>query len=242
MAIGTTQSASNLKLDFMNLLVTQMQNQNPLEPMSNEDMSAQLAQFSQLEQMENLNTSFDQILQNSKRNYAHSLIGKEVSFIDMESFNEEGNPGLKRNGQVVKIEMFGDMEILKVAEVDSQTLEIKEYDVKAEDITSTQLDQFKEYKEFEQLSNLNYSFDQVLNTSRGIYANGLIGKQVSFVDMDSDDSEGNPGLVRFGRVTGVNIDGGNEALKITEVNPETGDASEYTIDAGAVKGFAESFG
>ena len=134
MAIGSMQSASSQKLDFMNLLVTQLQNQNPLEPMSNQDMSAQLAQFSQLEQLENLNTSFDQVLENSQRDFANSMIGKEVTFVDMESFNPDGSPGVVRTGQVVKMEMLGDMEMLKIAEVDPITLEINEYDIKAEKV------------------------------------------------------------------------------------------------------------
>ncbi len=44
---------------FLELLMEQIRNQDPLEPVSNEDMLAQLAQFSSLEQMENLNTSFE---------------------------------------------------------------------------------------------------------------------------------------------------------------------------------------
>ena len=79
-AVTTTSSASNLQMDYMKLLVTQLQNQNPLEPMDNKDMSAQLAQFSQLQQTENLNTSFRQVLELTQRSYASSLIGKEVSF------------------------------------------------------------------------------------------------------------------------------------------------------------------
>ncbi len=79
-ATAPIQSASNLQADYMKLLVTQLQNQNPLEPMDNKDMSAQLAQFSQLQQTENLNTSFGKVLESVQRSYASSLIGKEVSF------------------------------------------------------------------------------------------------------------------------------------------------------------------
>ena len=67
-------------MDYMKLLVTQLQNQNPLEPLDNKDMSAQLAQFSQLQQTENLNASFSKVLESVQRSYASSLIGKEVSF------------------------------------------------------------------------------------------------------------------------------------------------------------------
>ena len=79
-AISSTPSATDLQTDYMKLLVTQLQNQNPLEPLDNKDMSAQLAQFSQLQQTENLNTSFGKVLESVQRSYASSLIGKEVSF------------------------------------------------------------------------------------------------------------------------------------------------------------------
>jgi flagellar basal-body rod modification protein FlgD len=80
MAALSTASASDIQMDYMKLLVTQLQNQNPLEPLDNKDMSAQLAQFSQLQQTENLNTSFSKVLESVQRSYASSLIGKEVSF------------------------------------------------------------------------------------------------------------------------------------------------------------------
>ena len=77
---GTTASASDIQMDYMKLLVTQLQNQNPLEPMDNKDMTAQLAQFSQLQQLESMNNSFGKVLDSVQRGYASSLIGKEVSF------------------------------------------------------------------------------------------------------------------------------------------------------------------
>ncbi len=47
------------KDEFMKMLVAQMQNQDPMAPMDNAQMTAQLAQFSALEQMENLNSQFE---------------------------------------------------------------------------------------------------------------------------------------------------------------------------------------
>jgi flagellar basal-body rod modification protein FlgD len=79
-AVTTTSSASDIQADYMKLLVTQLQNQDPMDPLDNKDMSAQLAQFSQLQQTENLNTSFTKVLDLVQRSYASSLIGKEVSF------------------------------------------------------------------------------------------------------------------------------------------------------------------
>jgi flagellar basal-body rod modification protein FlgD len=73
-------SASSIQMDYMKLLITQLQNQNPLEPLNNNEMASQLAQFSQLQQLESMNTSFASVLTATERTYANSLIGKEVSF------------------------------------------------------------------------------------------------------------------------------------------------------------------
>lgn len=56
---------------FMTLLVTQMQNQDPLNPSSDTEFIAQLAQFSSLEQMQNLNVAM------SNQN-AFGLVGQNV--------------------------------------------------------------------------------------------------------------------------------------------------------------------
>ena len=73
-------TASSIQMDYMKLLITQLQNQNPLEPMDNNEMASQLAQFSQLQQLETMNSNFAQVLSNTERTYANSLIGKEISF------------------------------------------------------------------------------------------------------------------------------------------------------------------
>ncbi len=75
-----TKSSTNIQLDYMKLLVTQLQNQNPLEPMDNNDMSAQLTQFSQLEQLEAMSRNFDSVLTSMERSYSGSLLGKHVNF------------------------------------------------------------------------------------------------------------------------------------------------------------------
>ena len=80
-------SASDIQMNYMKLLITQLQNQNPLEPMDNNQMASQLAQFSQLQQLETMNSSFADILSTTERNYDNSLIGKEISFV---SANEAG--------------------------------------------------------------------------------------------------------------------------------------------------------
>ena len=54
----TNTGTSNLgKDEFLQLLVTQMQNQNPLEPKSDTEWIAQLANFSSLEEMQNMSST-----------------------------------------------------------------------------------------------------------------------------------------------------------------------------------------
>ncbi|GAI23995.1 unnamed protein product, partial [marine sediment metagenome] len=74
-------SASNIQMDYMKLLIVQLQNQNPLEPLDNNEMASQLAQFSQLQQLESMNTSFAKVLATTELTYANSLLGKEVTFM-----------------------------------------------------------------------------------------------------------------------------------------------------------------
>ena len=81
MSISEVTSSSRIQADYMKLLVTQLQNQNPLEPMDNSEMASQLAQFSQLQQLETMNSSFAKVLTAVEHNYATSLLGKEVSFV-----------------------------------------------------------------------------------------------------------------------------------------------------------------
>jgi len=79
----------------MKLLVTQLQNQNPLEPLDNNEMASQLAQFSQLQQLESMNSNFAKVLATAEFTYANSLIGKEVSFIsETEAGTAEATSGI----------------------------------------------------------------------------------------------------------------------------------------------------
>jgi flagellar basal-body rod modification protein FlgD len=56
---------------FLNLLITQLRHQDPLNPMDDRDFIAQMAQFSALEQMMNLNATFE-------RTQAFGMIGKVI--------------------------------------------------------------------------------------------------------------------------------------------------------------------
>ena len=79
-SIGGSGSATDIRADYMNLLVTQLRNQNPLEPMDNNQMSGQLTQLSQLEQLENMSSVFQNLLQAEQSGQASALIGKTITF------------------------------------------------------------------------------------------------------------------------------------------------------------------
>ena len=70
------------KDDFLHLLVTQLQNQDPLNPTDHTEFTAQLAQFSSLEQLHNVNDNLTQLqnFQASTNNtQAVSMLGKEIT-------------------------------------------------------------------------------------------------------------------------------------------------------------------
>ncbi len=78
--VSSTTSASTIQADYINLLVEQLKNQDPMNPMDNNQMASQLAQFSELQQLETMNSSFSSVLTTNKLMYANSLVGKEVSY------------------------------------------------------------------------------------------------------------------------------------------------------------------
>ena len=91
---GTRNVGELGKDDFLNLLVTQLQYQDPLEPMDDKAFIAQMAQFSSLEQMQNLNRTVSY-------STGFAMMGKYISasFTDAE--------GVYRNvsGQVESVKM-----------------------------------------------------------------------------------------------------------------------------------------
>ena len=80
---------SNLdQQDFLNLLVTQLQNQDPLNPTDNSEFMSQTTAFSQLNEMTNMNTSLEKMLEllsmqaynNSSLTSGSGFIGKEIEY------------------------------------------------------------------------------------------------------------------------------------------------------------------
>ena len=75
-ATTVVNPSSNLnESDFLNLLVSQLENQDPLDPESSSDFASQMAQFSSLTGIDDLNSSFSQL-------YGVNLLGLSVQATD----------------------------------------------------------------------------------------------------------------------------------------------------------------
>ncbi|WP_457572089.1 flagellar hook assembly protein FlgD [Desulfovulcanus sp.] len=78
---ATGMAAPMGKDEFLKLLVTQLEHQDPLNPMEDREFTAQLAQFSSLEQLTNISEGIQGLQKNSSRQEmlgAVSFIGKDV--------------------------------------------------------------------------------------------------------------------------------------------------------------------
>lgn len=113
-ASASSPNATLNQADFLKLLVTQMTQQDPLNPESDTDFAAQLAQFSSLQESTNMAGSLSNM-------QANSLIGSTVSVSSATNSDTEitgvvtgvdmsdGNPEIQVNGQ-----LYGLSQILSV--------------------------------------------------------------------------------------------------------------------------------
>ena len=102
--------------DFLNLLTIQLKNQDPIDPVKQEDFISQLSQFSMLEGIESLNGVFDEMLEIQQFNQGVNLVGHEAEFTDPESgtrltgtvdrlLTDQGSPELLINGQRIALDL-----------------------------------------------------------------------------------------------------------------------------------------
>jgi flagellar basal-body rod modification protein FlgD len=75
----SASSASTLNIqDFLRILTTQLNNQDPLKPMDNQEFIAQLAQFTTLQQTQEMNQKLASLLSIQSANQSIGLIGRTV--------------------------------------------------------------------------------------------------------------------------------------------------------------------
>ncbi|RIJ69249.1 flagellar hook assembly protein FlgD [Rummeliibacillus sp. TYF005] len=111
---------------FLQLLVTQLQNQDPTSPMDDKEFISQMAQFSSLEQMQNVAKSIDSLSQIAKQSQLmqyNSFIGKNITWHEAsDKKDEKGNAIINTgNGIVSKIAFSGDS--VKITLEDGKTLD-----------------------------------------------------------------------------------------------------------------------
>jgi flagellar basal-body rod modification protein FlgD len=78
------------KDDFLKLMVAQLKYQNPLSPSDQSQMTSQMAQFSMVEGINNLEASVDQLNSGDTVSQAVSLIGKQVTYVTDDGTNATG--------------------------------------------------------------------------------------------------------------------------------------------------------
>lgn len=116
------------KDEFLELLIVQMQYQDPLNPMDNSEMIAQLAQFSTLEQMTNLSMA-------ETGSQAYSLIGKEIYSPTIYVDGEDESVSVQ--GEVLSVIKSGDSYLLEVLTDATSTGVVAEDDFSAYISSST---------------------------------------------------------------------------------------------------------
>ncbi|MFE1244503.1 flagellar hook assembly protein FlgD [Fictibacillus sp. NPDC058756] len=106
----TKQTGSNIlgKDDFLKILITQLQNQDPTSPMQDREFIAQMASFSSLEQMTNMNQTMQQFLTfqtEASLLQQSQMIGKQVTY-ESETVDAEGEKVLEEKEGTVKAVLF----------------------------------------------------------------------------------------------------------------------------------------
>ncbi|ACB78840.1 flagellar hook capping protein [Methylorubrum populi BJ001] len=82
-AKAATSVASKMNADtFLQLLMAQLQNQDPTKPMDSTEYVGQLASFSQVEQATKTNQKLDSLLASSFLNQADAIIGRSITSAD----------------------------------------------------------------------------------------------------------------------------------------------------------------
>ena len=147
----TTPGGALGKDEFLNLLVTQLSNQDPLDPMDSSESIAQLAQFSALEQMQNVGDQIEALRRDSGLTDGMLLQGQTVEAVDANGATYSGvvdSAVWGSNGLVLTI---GGTEVamsniveLKITQLQTEETETEEStlssatDEETEDSTSTE--------------------------------------------------------------------------------------------------------
>lgn len=113
-----TGSSTLGKDDFLRLLMTQLQNQDPTNPMQDTEFIAQMAQFTSLEQLTNLNSTFKDFIDQQQQSQLISynqFIGKEITWHKVNELENGLTEVEEGNGKVISVQ-FKENDVLLVLE------------------------------------------------------------------------------------------------------------------------------
>lgn len=179
------------KDDFMKLMSAQLKHQDPISPMKNQEMAAQLAQFSALEQMMNVNQNLEKMAAGQKPSehmIAASLIGKRVT----------------TDTQHISLEKDGQPEIPFDVPADAKQVSLAVVDAKGEVVRELELGEMKQGKQSVRWDGKNKSG---MPQPKGEYTYKITGLDVEGKPMNfSGDSSG--------IVTGVSFEAGKSMLHV----------------------------
>ncbi|MCJ2048329.1 flagellar hook assembly protein FlgD [Methylobacterium sp. J-070] len=102
---ATAAKQATLNYDnFLKLLLAQMKNQNPTDPMKSTEYMSQLATFSQVEQGVNTNSKLDALLASSTMSQAGNLVGRTVTSADGKTTGTVASVEVVNNGLLTHLD------------------------------------------------------------------------------------------------------------------------------------------
>jgi flagellar basal-body rod modification protein FlgD len=99
------------KDDFLKLLMTQLQNQDPSNPVEDTEFIAQMAQFSTLEQITNMNSTmkrFIELQEQSQLISYHQFIGKDVNWHKVNELENGESEVIEGSGKIQSIQFYNE--------------------------------------------------------------------------------------------------------------------------------------
>ncbi|HMV42263.1 MAG TPA: flagellar hook capping FlgD N-terminal domain-containing protein [Leptospiraceae bacterium] len=156
------------KDDFLKLLITQLSQQDPTNPMKDQDFIAQMAQFSSLEQMKNISAGITRM--EAKQSY--SLVGKVVSGPDMVTgetvvgiaaalfFDADGKSYVRVNGRSVEVE--------KITLISDPSVLNQEKEISTNNIKENQIEKKTSIQENQNLSDIGTAKQSVHETIQSL--------------------------------------------------------------------------
>lgn len=179
------------KDDFMKLMSAQLKHQDPISPMKNQEMAAQLAQFSALEQMMNVNQNLEKMAAGQKPSehmIAASLIGKRVT-------TDQAHIALEKDGQP---------EVPFTVPADAKQVNLAIVDQKGEVVRELELGEMKQGPQSVRWDGKNKSGMQ---QPKGEYSYKITG-------LDTEGKPMNFNADSSGIVTGVSFEAGKSMLHV----------------------------